>query len=62
MARYGVVIVCILIVAAFAWSFDRKARDSGFENLLERIAASRAGYTNAKAYHDAKAAEKRGGN
>jgi hypothetical protein len=44
MAGYGVVIVGILIVAAFAWSFDRKARDSGVENLLERIAASRAGY------------------
>jgi hypothetical protein len=57
MARYGTVVVCVLLLAALLWSIDHKARDAGFQNLLERFAASRAGYTNAAAYRYAKAAE-----
>jgi hypothetical protein len=57
MPRYGTVVVYVLLLAAFLWSIDHKARDAGFQNLLERFAASRAGYPNAAAYRDAKAAE-----
>jgi hypothetical protein len=39
---------------------DRKARDAGCQNLLERFTAARAGYKNAKAYHDAKEQQRNG--